>query len=34
MNQQCIRLSSRAFLKFLEAHGGKFRIQMGINIAG
>lgn len=34
MSRQAIRLTSRSFLQFLETHGKKFRIQIGINIAG
>lgn len=34
MRKAAVRLTSRSFLHFLEAHGGKFRIQMGVNIAG
>ncbi len=33
MSRQTIRITSRSFLQFLETHGGKFRIQMGINIS-
>jgi|GEM_PF-2546025 len=29
-----IRITSRAFLQFLETHGKKFRIEIGTNISG
>jgi len=29
-----IRITSRSFLQFLETHGRKFRIEIGIQIAG
>lgn len=34
MSRTAVRLTSRSFLQFLETHGRKFRIRMGINIAG
>jgi hypothetical protein len=34
MSHSAIQLTSRSFLHFLETHGGKFRIQIGVNIAG
>ncbi len=34
MPTEAIRITSRFFLAFLERNGRKFRIAMGVNIAG
>ena len=34
MTVPAVRITSRFFLEFLEKHGRKFRLEMGVNIAG